>query len=1244
MLRRQVVSSTVRTIVLGLAISGVSCAPTQEDLAQTPDTPAWPRIVAAGQQVTPGFESNRGQTNEKVEYLARGRGHALFLTANEAVMALRIPAPTAERSQADKETGRRPAPKAEPGARTEPIRMAVLRMEFAGANPKPEIVGEKALPGKVSYYIGKDRETWLQGITACGGVRYRQLYPGIDLIFSRGQRHPEYAFHLAPGADPERIRLSSTGAKEIKIADDGDLVLETAAGELRHGAPKMYQMQAGRQEQVAGGFAVDGEQVGFRIAAHDPSKPLVIDPTIEFTGVIGGTDQDSPGAMAIGPGETVYIAGEIFSPDFPGANLTQYVAGTDAIVFKLDLSAPDPMTPRYVRILGSNGSDSASGVAVDDTGSAYVVGTTGFALPDVPPPAGTPIDFPNPNANQLTWGGGGSDGFLAKLDANGDLEFSTLLGGEAEEWVFGLALVTDPGPWSGIYIVGETYSTQFQSDVTPTGAAQGGDGYIAKLNLDASTFSYFTYLGGSEWDRVWDIAVRNGEAYVVGVTRSEDFQPVNPVQPCFGNVVGGGGACAQATNNTSDFIVAKLDTAGAISFSTFLGGIGYEGGFPAIAVDDAGDAYVTGQIWDQDPGHFPVTVGAYQTVPRMSPSGYISSTIVTKLAIPETGAGSPSVAYSTYLGDSRWMETRDIAVNTQGQAYVVGWGDDANEFAVQPPFPDSYAAASPVSGAFVAKLAPDGKSLVYWGLLERGLARHVSLRGSAIYISGHTPAPDFYLPPWKADDIFVVKLVEDQPVVVADLAVMEKTDLPPDPITLGNDFVYSLTVKNLGPDAATDITVTDILPTGFEYDGFDSVPATGDASASCTDPTAPSTEVICTIAALALNESTMIRLYVSPTTTGDFTNTVEVTTTAADDPVDTNNAEAETTVVQAPSPPEPTDERIAFTSRAPSGNMALHIRSYRDGYVNWVFTQEPGLSRIRYDRSGGYLGLIWRNAATVKIVDTASGAEVREFQISGYKPYDMDFDPQNPDRYALVCETSNPDQYAILIYEDGSGPWVYELPPFGSSLRVSKPRLTWSPDGSKLSVAYANPVGPVGSHIYGGTEWSVVDNTLVQPVAVFQSRQGPLNNESISEVVYQGDYWRVIASDKTVTRMVRIPGEDIIFPIGNWLKSSIDLTPDGVATAFLGRVQLSGIDYGTVFRAAPLDQMAPPNVHQGPVMQNAVSVAISSDGMYVAVAVDDGTSALDAVHILKFEESNFISVVTFPAHAPRNLSYQPAAP
>jgi hypothetical protein len=655
------------------------------------------------------FEANRGQTDPQVKFVARGSGYTLFLThRGEAVLALRKSAPRRDPLK--------PASLVSMPATLNPDAadpLAIVRMKLVGANAKPRAEALDELTGKVNYFISNDPKKWRTNVPIYTKVCYRDVYPGVDLMYYGNQRQLEHDFIVAPGADPRSITLNLAGAEKLSLDPQGALVLAVKDGELRLDKPHIYQEMDGARREISGGYVLkNAHQVSFQIAAYDASKPLVIDPTLFYSTYLGGSSFDEGIGIAVDSGGDAYVTGvtdSINFPTTPGAFQTSLSGGRNAFVTKLN---PTGSALVYSTYLGGSSFDQGYGVAVDSGGDAYVTGFTESS------------NFPTTSGAFQTSLPGFANAFVTKLNPSGSgLVYSTYLGGSSVDEGFGIAV--DSG--GNAYVTGVTESANFP---TTPGAFQtslpgAGNAFVTKLNPAGSALVYSTYLGGSTFEEGFGIAVDSGgNAYVTGVTESSNF-PTTP------------GAFQSADPGLGSFhaFVTKLNPAGSAPvYSTYLGGSGSDEAFlSAIAVDSGGNAYITGLT---NSVNFPTTPGAFQSA---DPGLGNYHAFVTKL----NPAGSAPL-YSTYLGGSSTDEGFSIAVDSAGNAFVTG-------FTISPNFPTSANAIQPAPGgsgdAFVTVLNPKGAALVYSSYLggsggDEGLGIALDPSFNA-YLTGFTNSPNF---------------------------------------------------------------------------------------------------------------------------------------------------------------------------------------------------------------------------------------------------------------------------------------------------------------------------------------------------------------------------------------------------------------------------------------------------------------------------------------------------------------------
>ena len=298
-----------------------------------------PQVVEAYGKLPLSFEANQGQSDSRVDFLSRGSGYTLFLTPAEAVLTLRKPV------AAHRESTRHENAEAE---ETPAVPPAVVRMKLVGANPAPRVSGLEELPGRSNYFIGNDPTKWRTDVPHYAKVQYKDVYPGVDLVYYGNQGQLEYDLVVEPGVDPGGIALSFEGVERLRIDAQGDLVLETPDGEIRQHKPLVYQEVDGARREIAGNYVLNGgHQVGFQVAAYDASQPLIIDPVLVYSTYLGGTSFDSGKGIAVNSSGNAYVTGETFSTNFPTASPFQSSSGgsNDAFVTKFNLAGTVLFTP-----------------------------------------------------------------------------------------------------------------------------------------------------------------------------------------------------------------------------------------------------------------------------------------------------------------------------------------------------------------------------------------------------------------------------------------------------------------------------------------------------------------------------------------------------------------------------------------------------------------------------------------------------------------------------------------------------------------------------------------------------------------------------------------------------------------------------------------------------------------------------------------------------------------------------------
>jgi Ser-Thr-rich glycosyl-phosphatidyl-inositol-anchored membrane family/FG-GAP-like repeat/Beta-propeller repeat/FG-GAP repeat len=408
-----------------------------------------------------------------------------------------------------------------------------------------------------------------------------------------------------------------------------------------------------------------------------------INPTgteLVYATYLGGSNREDEfgneraGGIAVDSSGFAYVTGCTNSADFPTVNPIQPTHGAttncDAFVSKLNETGNGLI---YSTFLGGPGADAANAIAVDDQGSAYIVGDAGKDFPGDPFTSSTHV-------------------FVAKINPAGSaVVFSMFLRGNSYEFATDVAVDSA----HNIYVVGNTFSTDFP--VTPNAAqpTKGGgssnnnhDAFVTKIKADGSGLVYSTYLGGSKDDEASGIALDDlGNAYITGVTQSTlDFPIKNAFQPAYGGERG-------------DAFVTKLNPAGTeFVYSTYLGGnndenyFGGHGPYGAIAVDSTYNAVVTGYTCS---ANFP-TLGSY-----------LKGKVGTCYAfVTGFNAAGNALVFSTLIGTQSGGSNdalgTDIALDPLGNVYVVG-ETNATDLLTMNPLQSSRAG---LYDAFVTKIDP----------------------------------------------------------------------------------------------------------------------------------------------------------------------------------------------------------------------------------------------------------------------------------------------------------------------------------------------------------------------------------------------------------------------------------------------------------------------------------------------------------------------------------------------------------
>jgi hypothetical protein len=616
----------------------------------------------------------------------------------------------------------------------------LLKLQNHNEKPLPE--GKQKQEGYYNYLIGNDPSKHASNVGLYKEAVVKNVYNGINLRYYFDKGYMRYDFVVQPGADPSQILFKLEGEYK-EYLKNGALCYTTRFGEVQ--MQDLYVYQQGDKKQIQAKFTQQNGLWQFQLSTYDKTQPLIIDPLIYST-YIGGSNSEEGRSIATDNTGNAYITGCTNSFNYhitPGAFQTSYVGSAsffDGNVFitKLNSTGTGLIYSTYI---GGTGYEIGYGIAIEGTGNAYITGST--VSTDYPITAGAfqttkglssdvfvtklnstgsaliystyiggnqsedghaiAIDgsgnayitgitdsitgitdsndyYTTPGAFQTTYGGGLGDVFVTKINSTGTaLIYSTYIGGSDED--VGLGIAIDGA--GNAYITGSTVSTDY--DITPGafqttyGGGTYGDAFVTKLNSTGTALIYSTYIGGSDGEYGHAIAIDGTEnAYITGNSSSTDY-PITP------------GAFQTTNEGYSDVFVTKLNSMGtALIYSTYIGGSNGDFSY-SIAVDESGNAYITGYTLSTD---YDITPGAFQTTNAGSYDVFITK-------LNSTGT---ALIYSTYIGGSNDDSGYGIAIDGSGNVYITGSTTSTDYDITSGAFQTTYGGGTVIGDVFVTKI------------------------------------------------------------------------------------------------------------------------------------------------------------------------------------------------------------------------------------------------------------------------------------------------------------------------------------------------------------------------------------------------------------------------------------------------------------------------------------------------------------------------------------------------------------
>lgn len=616
------------------------------------------------------FEQNVGQTDARVRYLTRNGRFRMYLTQDSAVLDIA-------------------------GVKG---RSAVVRTVFTGASSTTNVIGVDPQHSTSNYLVGP-RTAWKTAIPNYAKVAYTGIYPGVDLLYYGSPRGLEYDFAIAAKADPSVIALTMEGTEKLSLSSDGDLVVQTGAGQIRWDKPVAYQFDGHVRKLVRASYQVSGNLVRFAVGRYDRRKTLIIDPVLDYgTYIDGSTGFDNYVSLKVDSAGFAYVLGFTSSTDFPttpGAYQRSVPSTLDSQTFVSKISQDGSFLVWSTIVGGSGPNNNAlpSDFALDSTGNIYIVGSTfDVTYADL---TGTPTyyasTFPTTanayNSDHLAT----TRYFLLKLNISGSaIDYSTFLSNQPNILAQGVAVdVSGSAYVTGNYSQAGGLTAKFPCTAGAYQCAYAGnnDAFVMKFNPEGTKLDYATLVGGSQSDNSQRIVVdTNGEATIAGSTYSTNYPTT---------------ANGLRQTDEGGFVTTLNSTGTALVYSTVLNHVLDIN----IKRDTAGNYYAGGSAGT----NLPVSANAYQkTFPAVGTQIHLGFLTVINAA--------GHLVYSSYIAGnppSTFIEDTQVQLVSLQSVTVAG-----NRFS-DPTFPVTDRSYEQDDCSFLATFNPEASSgsssLVYSG-------------------------------------------------------------------------------------------------------------------------------------------------------------------------------------------------------------------------------------------------------------------------------------------------------------------------------------------------------------------------------------------------------------------------------------------------------------------------------------------------------------------------------------------------
>ena len=615
----------------------------------------------------PKFIENKGQLPEQVRFKLRVSNSDLYFEKDRVTFSFYSPDLVSDEHNHDHDK-----PHASGGH--------VYRMNFENSNPDVNIVSAGNTYKDYINYISKEHQ--ISHVKSYNGIKYDEIYDGVDIVYYGNEGHLKYDIILAPNSDPDQIALEYEGAAKVYLKGN-KLYVKNEYNTIEESIPLAYQVINGKRVIVECEYSLTDETVGFIFPnGYDQTEELIIDPEIIFISYSGSTSNNFGFTATYDDNGSLYGGGIVFGPGYPyvtGSYSSEFigmpnlpVVNTNDTLVDIGISkfSPDGTTLLYSTYISGSSAEAPHSLIVNGQGELVILGSTSspdFPVTDIAHDTtfnnGVAQNYVNNGMNYTN----GSDIFVAVLSADGSsLIGSTFLGGSANDGInpsgslkynyndlFRGEVIVDEQ--DNIFITSTTLSNNFPATIGAYDELLDGtqDAIVAKFNSDVSNLVWCTYLGGTGDDSGYSLKQNaNGDIYITGGTTSNDLQM--GTSPFHGAFQGG----------QADGYVFQLSGDGSSMLNaTYIGTSVYDQSY-FVEVDDDQDVYLFGQ-----------TLGAYTV------SAGVHSNANGKQFIQKLTPNLSASVYSTVFGSG--SSTINISptaflVDICERVYISGWGGGTN--------------------------------------------------------------------------------------------------------------------------------------------------------------------------------------------------------------------------------------------------------------------------------------------------------------------------------------------------------------------------------------------------------------------------------------------------------------------------------------------------------------------------------------------------------------------------------------